>query len=220
MGGLDMPATVQIEPELTWDNNLLRPWLEKLCSEFHRLGFKAIIILTGHYGHNQQIAVREVAVRMTERLQIPVFGTPEYWLAQDAGYLGDHAGIGETSILWHLCPDLVAIDRIRDDPDYGKDGRIEAGSSPELGKKYVDLIVDRLAQLARSMPGWNLATREAFVRSERALISVQLRGWRSSGNQWRAWRKMFSGEITNYGELLVQGRFSEIEKMASKLIDE
>src|SRR3954471_10976025 len=34
MGGLDMPATVVVEPEHTWDNHLLRPWLEKLCSEF------------------------------------------------------------------------------------------------------------------------------------------------------------------------------------------
>ena len=219
MGGLDMPATVQIEPELTWDNHLLRPWLEKLCSEFHHLGFKAIIMLTGHYGHNQQLVVRETAARMTERLQIPVLGTPEYWLAQDIGYLGDHAGIGETSLLWYLHPDLVAIDRIGDDPDYGADGKIEAGSSPELGKKYAHLIVDRLAELARSMPGWDLPTREAFVRSERALINVQIRGWRSTGDQWAAWKKTFSGEITSYGELLVKGRFSEIETMAAELID-
>ena len=95
MGGLNKPATVVMEGELSWDNHLLRPWLEKLCSEFQRQGFKAIVMITGHYGHNQQIVVREVAVRMTERLQIPVFGSPEYWLALDAGYYGDHAGIGE-----------------------------------------------------------------------------------------------------------------------------
>ena len=80
MGGLDKPATVVLEPELAWENYLLRPWLEQLCSEFHRLGFKGIVMVTGHYGHNQQIVVREVGARMTERLQIPVLGTPEYWL--------------------------------------------------------------------------------------------------------------------------------------------
>jgi creatinine amidohydrolase len=42
MGGLDKPATVVIEPELAWENYLLRPWLEQLCSEFHRQGFRAI----------------------------------------------------------------------------------------------------------------------------------------------------------------------------------
>src|SRR5262245_37004068 len=99
MGGLDKPATVVMEPELSWENHLLRPWLEKLCSEFHRQGFRAIIMLTGHYGHNQQIVVKETAARMTERLGIAVLGAPEYWLALDAGYSGDHAGIGETSLM-------------------------------------------------------------------------------------------------------------------------
>jgi creatinine amidohydrolase len=63
-GGLDKPATVVLESELTWDNHLLRPWLEKLCGEFHRQGFRAIVMLTGLYGHNQQIVVREAAARM------------------------------------------------------------------------------------------------------------------------------------------------------------
>jgi creatinine amidohydrolase len=47
MGGLDKPATVVIEPELAWENYLLRPWLEQLCSEFHRQGFRAILMVTG-----------------------------------------------------------------------------------------------------------------------------------------------------------------------------
>jgi creatinine amidohydrolase len=162
MGGLDKPATVVIEPELAWENYLLRPWLEQLCSEFHRQGFRAILMVTGHYGHNQQIVVRETAARMTERLQIPVLGTPEYWLAHDAGYRGDHAGIGETSLLWHLHPELVDIERIRQDPEYGATDAIEKGSSPELGQKYADLITTRLAKLARAMPAWSEPTREAF----------------------------------------------------------
>lgn len=55
MGGLNKPATVVVEPELAWENYLLRPWLEQLLYEFYRQGFRAIIMLTGHYGHNQQI---------------------------------------------------------------------------------------------------------------------------------------------------------------------
>jgi creatinine amidohydrolase len=35
-------------------------------------------MLTGHYGHNQQITVREVGARMTERLHIRVLSAPEY----------------------------------------------------------------------------------------------------------------------------------------------
>jgi creatinine amidohydrolase len=214
MGGLDMPATVVMEPEMAWENTLLRPWLEKLLAEFHRQGFKAVIMLTGHYGHNQQIVVRETAARMSERLQIPILGTPEYWLAHDAGYLGDHAGIGETSLLWYLQPDLVAMDRIDGDPDYGRDGRIRDGSSPDLGQRYATLIVDRLAALAQAMPGWDAATLAAFVAAERALVSAQVRGWRR-GNPWAAWQKL--GDERGYGAALVAGDFAAIDKMAAAL---
>ena len=217
MGGLNKPATVKMEPENSWENYLLRPWLEKMCGEFHRLGFKAIIMLTGHYGHNQQIVVREVATRMTERLQVSVLGIPEYWLALDAGYLGDHAGIGETSLLWHLEPDLVAIDRIKIDPDYGKDGVIESGSSPELGKKYADLIITRLASLAQSMPGWNAEKRDAFAQAENAILSVQLRGWRLQ-QPWAAWQNIHLEDVTDYSRLLVDEQFEKISILSKKLL--
>ena len=217
MGGLNKPATVKMEPENSWENYLLRPWLEKMCSEFHRLGFKAIIMLTGHYGHNQQIVVREVATRMTERLQVSVLGIPEYWLALDAGYLGDHAGIGETSLLWHLEPGLVAIDRIKIDPDYGKDGVIESGSSPELGKKYADLIITRLASLAQSMPGWNAEKRDAFAQAENAILSAQLRGWRLQ-RPWAAWQNIHLEDVTDYSRLLVGEQFEKISILSRKLL--
>ncbi|HEY3340899.1 MAG TPA: creatininase family protein [Anaerolineae bacterium] len=217
MGGLDKPATVVLEGEYEWDNHLLRPWLEKLCAEFQRQGFRAIILLTGHYGHNQQIVVREVAARMTERLQIPVLGTPEYWLAQDVGYLGDHAGIGETSLLMYLHPELVKIERIRSDPEYGKTDEIEKGSSIELGRRYAETIIERLAALASGMPKWDEQTRTAFVRAERALISAQVKGWRLQ-HPWAAWSKLFNGELTRYGAYLSAGKFDEIEQMAAHLI--
>ena len=215
MGGLNKPATIKIEGEHDWDNHLLRPWLEKLCAEIHRLGFKAIIVLTGHYGHNQQIVVRETAARMAERLQIPVLGTPEYWLAHDIGYLGDHAGIGETSLLWHLHPDLVAIDRIDNDPDYGADDRIKNGASPALGQRYADLITDRLARLASAMPSWDGDKLAAFVAAERALISAQVRGWRTD-SAWAAWQQL--GQHTGYGQLLVDENFAGIEALAGRLL--
>ncbi|MEZ4735300.1 MAG: creatininase family protein [Caldilineaceae bacterium] len=217
MGGLDKPATVVMEGEHAWENYLLRPWLEKLCSEFYRIGFKAAILLTGHYGHNQQIVVRETAARMAERLQIPILGLPEYWLAHDLGYGGDHAGIGETSLLWHLHPDLVAMARIRTDPDYGRDGRIEQGASPALGQRYATLIIERLAQLARAMPRWSTEQVAAGIRADRALVSAQIRGWRTD-HPWAAWRKIGSGQVTDYGRLLVEERFAEIEELAGQLL--
>lgn len=217
MGGLHKPATVRLEPEDAWESHLLRPWLERLCGDFHLLGFRAIIILTGHYGHNQQIVVREVGARMTERLQMPVLGTPEYWLAQDLGYLGDHAGIGETSLLMRLHPELVRIERIREDPEYGRTPDIERGSSAELGERYAAAITGRLARLARAMPDWDAPTRDAFVRAERALIAAQVRGWRLR-HPWAAWDRPHRGLEVDYGQLVTEGRFAEIEAMAERLL--
>lgn len=216
MGGLDKPATVVLEPELAWENTLLRPLLEQLCSEFHRQGFRAIIIVTGHYGHNQQIVVREVGARMTERLQIPVLGTPEYWLAHDEGYLGDHAGIGETSLLWHLHPDLVKIERIREDPDYGATPDIEQGASPALGQRYAERIISRLATVARAMPDWDDTKREAFARAERALVCAQVKAWRTTG-PWAAWAALIQQNLTGYGAYLAAEQFADIEQMAALL---
>ncbi len=215
MGGLDKPATVVVEPEMAWENYLLRPWLEQLLYEFHRQGFRAVIMLTGHYGHNQQIVVRETAARMAERLRIPILGTPEYWLAHDAGYLGDHAGIGETSLLWYLQPDLVALNRIDSDPEYGRDGRIREGSSPELGKRYAELIVQRLAMLAQMMPTWDERQLDRFIAAERSLVAAQVKGWRTQG-PWTAWAKL--SEHRHYGEWLVTAEFDRIVEMAKQLV--
>jgi hypothetical protein len=118
-------------------------------------------------------------------------------------------------MLW-LHPDLVRLDRLRADPDYGRTDAIEMGSSPELGRVYGELIVSRLARLARAMPEWDAAARAAFVRAERALVSAQVRGWRAD-SPWAAWRGMFAGEHTGYGQFLADQRFDRIEEMAQWL---
>jgi len=209
MGGLDKPATVVLEPELAWENYLLRPWLEQLCYEFHRIGFKGIVLLTGHYGHNQQIVVRETAVRMTERLQIPVLGTPEYFLAHDQGYLGDHAGIGETSLLMHLHPELVDLAR--------EDGEFHAAdASKARGAHYTETIVARLATFAQTLPSMDTATRQAFTDAERALVRVQTALWRN-GEPWQAWRHLIERQQWGYGQCLAEGDFAGIAALAEAL---
>jgi creatinine amidohydrolase len=222
MGGLDMPATVVMEPELTWDNHLLRTWLEKLCMEVHRQGFKGIILLTGHYGHNQQLVIRETGARMTERLDIPVIGNPEYWLAQDVGYTGDHAGIGETSILMHLHPELVDLPRIDSDPDYGPSGLIKAGTSDALGKLYCDTIVERLAAIAKSMPTWTQKDKADCVRAERAIVTAQVTAWRRTGDQWKAFKlqRKTHPELLQYGKHIADKNFAAIEAMAARLVQD
>jgi len=216
VGGLSEPHTFIMDPEDDVFSQLLRPWLEQLCREMARDGFRAIIILTGHYGAAQQIVVRETAVRMSRALGIPVLGTPEYWLALDVGYAGDHAAWGETSLMMHLFPDTVDLARLGKPPYQGVGGRDPKESSGADGRRITETIVSRLATLAQKMPAWNYETLDRFIEAEATLVAKQLSAPRGKNAVWTAWRNVASA-MRDYGRQLAEERFDEIRASVSKL---
>ena len=216
VGGLSEPHTLIMDPEDNVFSKVLRPWLEQLCHEMARDGFRAIIVLTGHYGAAQQIVVRETAVRMSRALGIPVLGTPEYMLALDAGYAGDHAAWGETSLMMHLFPDTVDLSRLGERPYRGVGGRDPKQSSAEDGRRITETIVSRLATLAQKMPGWNEVTLDRFVDSEATLVAKQLSAPRGKNAIWTAWRNN-AAAMRDYGKLLAEERFDEIKAAVGRL---
>ncbi|MFH1715878.1 MAG: creatininase family protein [Planctomycetota bacterium] len=216
VGGLDQPHTFIMDAENSVFSQLLRPWLEQLCREMARDGFRAIIILTGHYGAAQQIVVRETAVRMSRALGIPVLGTPEYILAMDAGYTGDHAAWGETSLMMHLYPETVDLSRLGDPPYRGVGGRDPKEASAEDGRMITEKIVSRLATLAQRMPKWDDKTLERFIDSEAALVAKQLSAPKGKGSVWTAWRNI--GKVMrNYGRQLAEEDFEQIKSAVADL---
>jgi len=217
VGGVSQPHTFVMDPENNVFSKLLRPWLEQLCREMARDGFRAIIILTGHYGAAQQIVVRETAVRMSRALAIPVLGTPEYLLALDVDYTGDHAAWGETSLMMHLYPDTVDLSRLGEPPHKGVGGRDpKTEASAEDGHLLTDTIVSRLAILAEKMPTWDEKMLVRFIDSEAALVARQLSAPKGSNNLWTAWRNIGS-VLRNYGRQLAEGRFEEIKASVNEL---
>jgi creatinine amidohydrolase len=216
VGGLSEPHTFIMDPEDDVFSKHLRPWLEQLCREMARDGFRAIIILTGHYGAAQQIVVRETAVRMSRALGIPVLGTPEYWLALDVGYTGDHAAWGETSLMMHLFPDTVDLTRLGNPPYQGIGGRDPKESSAEDGRRITETIVSRLATLAQKMPTWNPETLDRFVDAEATLVAAQLSAPRGKKQIWTAWRNAATA-MRDYGKQLTEERFDEIKASVAKL---
>lgn len=215
VGGMNEPHTFIMDPENDVFSRLLRPWLEQLCREMARDGFKAILILTGHYGAAQQIVVRETAVRMSRALGIPVLGTPEYWLALDEGYMGDHAAWGETSLMMHLFPDTVDLSRLGDPPYQGVGGRDPKESSAADGRRLTEAIVSRLATLSKKMPQWSHETLDRFVEAEAALVAKQLAAPRGKDVVWAAWRNL--GVMRDYGRLLAEEKFDAIQAAVAKL---
>ncbi len=212
VGGLDEPHTFVMDPEVCLESRLLRPWLDQLLREAARQGFKAVIVVTGHYGAAQQIAVREAAVRMSKVLNIPILGTPEYFLALDEQYHGDHAAAFETSIMMHLFPDKVDLDRLEGSPPYQGIGGLDPKehASAEMGKRFCDAIVGRLAGLAKAMPAWDPETCRRFRNAEEALINRQLVLAGKRGTAWEGWRNIRDGAFDPYPALLAEGRFEEI----------
>jgi len=216
VGGLNQPHTFVMEPENSVFSNLLRPWLEQLCREMARDGFRAIIILTGHYGAAQQIVVRETAVRMSRALAIPVLGTPEYMLAMDVNYTGDHAAWGETSLMMHLYPDTVDLTRLGEPPHRGVGGRDPRESSAEDGRAITEKIVSRLAILAKNMPTWDAKKLDAFIDAEATLVARQLSSPRGKDAIWIAWRNIGSA-MRDYGKQLAEEDFEQIKSSVAKL---
>ncbi len=216
VGGLNQPHTFVMEPENSVFSNMLRPWLEQLCREMARDGFRAVIVLTGHYGAAQQIVVRETAVRMSRALAIPVLGTPEYMLAMDVNYTGDHAAWGETSLMMHLYPDTVDLSRLGEPPHQGVGGRDPRESSAEDGLAITEKIVSRLATLAKKMPTWDAKKLDAFVDAEATLVAKQLSAPKGTNTIWAAWRNIGSA-MRDYGKQLAEEDFEQIKSSVAKL---
>lgn len=126
---------------------LLREYLEQLA----RIGFRLIVVLTGHYGTEHVAALVEAANTFTASGDYPgtvVWVLPEYELARGLGYNGDHAAKWETSLMMRLRPELVKIERLDDNTAsegiYGEDPR--SGASADLGTRAVDEIVANLSR--------------------------------------------------------------------------
>ena len=131
--------------------------------------------------------------------------------------MGDHGGVGETSLMMHLYPESVDMARFKADLGYGLHEGVAPMCSAALGRRYAEAISGRMASLAKSMLQWDSATLAAFIAAERAIVSAQVRAWRETGNGWKAWQGMVDSGMTEYGKLLVEGDFAAIAVAASKL---
>jgi creatinine amidohydrolase len=158
---------------LILDEQKIRPLLEATLDHLAHQGFKVVVVLTGHYPHEQVDMVHQLASEAGRRHPgVTFIGLAEREVTTpqpgDRGS-GDHAAKYETSIGMDINPAWVRMDALtegrdpasvtlpmtpkRDAPThdprhplyaiYGQDPRTNA--SPELGGKITAEIVDRLA---------------------------------------------------------------------------
>lgn len=111
-GGL-LPGTTDISPEATTQV------LVDLGVAMAEQGVRCFILLVGHCGGEHLEAVDEAGYRLRERLPelavavVPIPALSPTW-REFAEAESDHAGLGETSLLLYLRPDLVGEERPMD----------------------------------------------------------------------------------------------------------
>ena len=152
---------------LTFSEAALRPLFLELFEQLRKVGARVVLLLTGHYGPVQVNFVKSVAEQYISRgTGLRIIAQPEYEGVEiDGERPADHAGKWETSIFWHLYPQLTQIQNLRpgvvnvpqykDPPhyDYKEKSRWEwaeglrAAASRDLGKRAVDIITDHLRDL-------------------------------------------------------------------------
>lgn len=163
------------------------------------LGFKAAILLTGHYGPNWedlQALVRLVQPRVGTRLYgLPEFESNYKGFEGDGKKTGDHAGKVETSLLWALRPECVDVSRMPAQYEagqvfaMGRDAgeanrlvgeRMVADEVEWLGKKAAEL----LAEYERLRPAHNFTTFAAVERFWGEAAAPALGGFKTMQAKW------------------------------------
>jgi creatinine amidohydrolase len=132
-GGVAERYTLRLAAAVT------EPVLAAVLRGFAEMGFRAILLINGHYGLENSIAVRRAALACADAAVVPL---ADYELLTDLGAAGDHAGLWETALLLPERPDLVDLTPAALPGVIGADPR---DATPELGAQGLELAAERAA---------------------------------------------------------------------------
>ena len=138
-----------------------------IARQLYEMGFKIVVLVTGHYPLAQVRNVRGAATwLMKKHADAFAIGIPEQFLLQDIGYIGDHAAKDETSMGLALLPGLVDVAALPKGLTFmerctrfgimGHDPAIAA--SLEFGEKAASAFVERLSSIIQA--AWNGKSQE------------------------------------------------------------
>ena len=141
----------------------------KLVKQLYEMGFRIIILLTGHYPTKQIRQVRRATKKISKKKEdCFALGIPEQYLIPDLNYYGDHAAFWETSLMLAINQKYVDLTKIPEGLNFTERSRIHGilGIDPnkstiKTGRKALDLMVKRLSnailevQKSRSLKPFN-----------------------------------------------------------------
>jgi creatinine amidohydrolase len=167
VGGVPYPYTLTLPIEV------VEPVLAAVFAQFGEMGFAVIVGFTGHFGLEQTLAIKRAAVDLMRRSPVTVVPLTAYDLVTDL-YAGDHAGVGETSMLLASRPDLVNLGAVAAGASLpgviGEDprGRADAG----WGARVRAELVQRAGSVVRRLAGASRFERRQYVEALAAGVSA------------------------------------------------
>lgn len=166
-GGVSYPYTLKLPV------SVIEPLLMALFEQFAEMGFRVIVAFTGHFGIEQTLTLKRAAHAVMSRSPVSILPITTYDMIIDH-YTGDHAGIGETSLLAALHPDLVRLDAVPAgaplDGVLGADPR--GAANAEWGSTMLDEIVNAAGSTAQRLLHQNAVERARYHEVSGLLVRV------------------------------------------------
>ncbi len=220
IGGMPQPWTTRFNEEL------IGQLLYSIFEQMSQVGFKVIVAVTGHYGLEQMLTLKQESLKFMRKSNITIFPIAEYEVVTDKGYRGDHAAKWETSILWYLRPELVDVKRFPETEEtiniyehgiIGENPRVNA--SQELGKEIVTTIVNRLAETAlRLLKNTSQFHRSMYVTA--LSKQVQILDENILSEMKKEEKETNLENYYRFLDLLWKGKYIDAIKMADTLLAE
>jgi hypothetical protein len=167
VGGVPYPYTLTLPIEV------VEPLLLAQYEQLGEMGFAVITVFAGHFGLDHTLSIKRAAVHVMRRSPVTILPVTEYDLVAER-YGGDHAGIGETSLMSAIRPDLVRLDAVPAgeplDGVIGADPRNQATAA--LGAELRGLIIERAAALSLRMLTAKSLERRGLVEAMGAGVRV------------------------------------------------
>jgi creatinine amidohydrolase len=166
-GGVPYPYTLKLP------GSVVEPLLVALFEQFSEMGFRVITAFTGHFGLEQTLILKRAAQTVMSRSPVTILPITDYDLIPEL-YAGDHAGVGETSLLWALRPDLIRLDAVSTeallDGVLGADPRGKA--SEAFGRELIETITARAADCAARLAAHTPIQRARYLEASGLMVRI------------------------------------------------
>jgi creatinine amidohydrolase len=178
---------------------ILQELWDGLFGELARIGFRMVVLLSGHFGFGHDLVLMDAAEHAMARHHVLVLAIPPLALVDEQ--MLDHAGHWETALIQALRPRLVALEQL----DHVGSGIHESGVIGEnphtatagQGESALRLATERITLAIRALHerGGEEIVRELYTRRRELYaeyVQQYFRGsWEDAIDDW--WRENAHG---------------------------